>query len=78
MKTAKEYNFRLKLNHILQDIVCDKVKPYLADAFKTDTVEGVVWNDFHKTWAWIQMLAYNIDEEEPDRIFDFSADRLLK
>jgi hypothetical protein len=45
----KENNFRLKLNNILQDVVFNKVKPYLADAFKTDNAEEIVWNDFHKT-----------------------------
>ena len=79
--TGKENDFRLRLNHILQDVVCDKVKPYLLDALKTDKAEEVVSTDFHKTGAWTGMLAYNTydnEEDKPDRTFKFNTEGLLK
>ena len=73
-------DFRLKLNHVIQEIVCDKTKPYLFDVFKTYKAENNVWNDFHKTWGWTGMLAYNVneEEEEPHRTFEFDTVELLK
>jgi hypothetical protein len=80
-KSGKENDFRLRLNHILQDVVFDKAKPYLLDALKTEKAEEVVSTDFHKTWAWTGMLAYKTfdnEEDKPDRIFKFNTEGLLK
>lgn len=77
-KPDKRGRFRLKLNHILQGIVFDKVEPLLIDAFKTGKARSIVRDDFHRAWAWTGMLSHDIDEEEdkvPNRTFDFPIDK---
>jgi hypothetical protein len=76
---SSEYDFRLRLNHIIQGIVFDKVIPSLMRAFKTYKAQSVVRDDFHRAWAWTGMLAYNVVEDgEPNRTFNFDTGELLK
>jgi hypothetical protein len=76
----KQDDFRLKLNHILQGIVFDKVRPSLIDIFKLQEAQIAVKDDFHRVWAWTGTLASNIDDEQitPRRTFDFDVNELLK
>lgn len=76
----KHGDFRLKLNHILQGIVLDKVRQHLPNVFNLQEAQIVVKGDFHRVWAWAGTLASNIYEEEeaPSRTFDFDTNELLK
>jgi hypothetical protein len=73
-------DFRLRLNHILQDIVLDKVRQYLPNVFSVDEAQRAVKADFSRAWAWTRTLASSTDEEEemPHRTFDFDTNELLK
>ena len=75
-----KYDFQLRLNHILQGIVLDKVRQYLPDIFKLQEARIAVKDDIRRTWAWTGTLAYNIAEkkEAPHRTFDFDTNELLK
>ena len=75
----KQDGFRLKLIHILQGIVLDKVKPFLPNVFKNYKSERIVWDDLARAWAWTEMLAYPVEGErgDPGRSFDFDTDKLL-
>jgi hypothetical protein len=74
------YDFQLRLNHILQGIVFDKVRPYLSDIFQLQEAQIAVKDDIRRAWAWTGTLAYNITEkkEAPHRTFDFDTNELLK
>lgn len=74
------YDFQLRLNHILQGIVLDKVRPYLSDIFRLQEAQIAVKDDIRRAWAWTGTLAYNITEkkEAPHRTFDFETNELLK
>lgn len=76
----KQDDFRIKLNHILQGIVFDKVRPSLIDVFKLQEAQIAVKDDFRRAWAWTGTLASNIDEKEdvPHRTFEFDINELLK
>ena len=76
----KQDDFRLKLNHILQGIVFDKVRPSLIDVFKLQEAQIAVKDDFRRAWAWTGTLASNIGEKEdvPHRTFEFDINELLK
>jgi hypothetical protein len=76
----KHGDFRLKLNHILQGIVLDKVRQHLPNIFNLAEARIAVKDDFHRVWAWAGTLASNINEEEeaPSRTFDFDTNELLK
>lgn len=75
-----KYDFQLRLNHILQGIVLDKVRPYLPDIFQLQEARIAVKDDIRRAWAWTGTLAYNITEkkEAPHRTFDFDTNELLK
>jgi hypothetical protein len=76
----EQADFRLRLNHILQDIVLDKVRQHLPNVFSVADAQRAVKNDFHRVWAWTGTLASSTDEEEemPHRTFDFDTNELLK
>jgi hypothetical protein len=79
--TAKsKYDFQLRLNHILQGIVLDKVRQYLPDIFQLQEAQIAVKDDIRRAWAWTGTLAYNITErkEAPHRTFNFDTKELLK
>lgn len=65
-------DFRLRLNHLLQQIVCHKVEISLADVFRTERAQEAVSDDFNRVWAWTGMLADAVDQDEgePRRTFD--------
>jgi hypothetical protein len=75
-----KYDFQLRLNHILQGIVLDKVRQYLPDIFKLQEARIAVKDDIRRAWAWTGTLAYNIAEkkEAPHRTFDFDTKELLR
>jgi hypothetical protein len=71
--------FRLRLNHILQGIVFEKVRQHLPNIFNLQEAQIAVKDDFHRVWAWTGTLASSMDEEEeaPSRTFDFDTKKLL-
>jgi hypothetical protein len=56
-------DFRLRLNHILQDTVKSMVDLALIDMKDTST-HRIIMNDFERTMAWTKMLADCVDEVE--------------
>jgi hypothetical protein len=76
----KHGDFRLGLNHILQDIVLHKVRQHLPLVFSVAEAQRAVKGDFSRAWAWTRTLASSTDEEEeiPHRTFDFDTNELLK
>jgi hypothetical protein len=76
-------DFRLILNHIVQQIVCHKMRQSSVSILKMGGPRRVVMDDFHKAWAWTEMLSLTAeqtldDEVPPDRTFDFQPHDLSK
>jgi len=69
-------DFRLILNHIVQKIVCYKMRQSSVGILDMEGPRNVVMGDFHKVWAWTEMLLHiaeqNLDDKvPPNRTFDF-------
>lgn len=77
----KQVDYRLRLNHILQRIVFDKARPYIADAFHLREAQHVLKDDFSRAWAWTGTLSYGIEdrtEGTPRRTFQYDFNELLR
>jgi hypothetical protein len=72
-------DFRLKLAHILQGVVLDKVNPFLPNVFENFKSQHIVWDDLARAWAWTEMLAYHVEDGrgDPHRSFAFDTSNLL-
>lgn len=81
-KKDDRIDFRLILNHIAQKIVCHKMRQTSVGILKMGGPRSVVIGDFHKVWAWTEMLSLvaeqDIDDKVPPaRTFDFQTKDLL-
>jgi hypothetical protein len=63
---ASYKDFRLRLNHILQEIVWAKVDSSLTKVFKNPSAQQVVAGDFNRVYAWTRMLAESVDQTAED------------
>jgi hypothetical protein len=75
-ETDERLDFRLILNHIVQKTVCHKMSQCSVSILKMGGPRGIVMDDFHKVWAWTEMLSHiaeqNVDDKvPPNRTFDF-------
>ena len=72
---SKKDDFRLRLNDLLQRIVCHKISASLTDVIKTEGARKSVLGDFERSISWTGALAYGIDQnaekEAPTRTFSF-------
>jgi len=81
-KKDDRIDFRLILNHIAQKIVCHKMRQSSVGILEMGGPRSVVMGDFHRVWAWTEMLSrvaeQGIDDEVPPaRTFEFHTDELL-
>jgi hypothetical protein len=62
-----EKDFRLRLIHILQEIIWEKVDHYLSHIHENRILIDVVHDDFKRVSAWTAMLAESIDQTAEDK-----------
>jgi hypothetical protein len=77
----KQDDYRLRLNHILQGIVFDKARPYIANTFHLREAQHVLKDDFSRAWGWTGTLSYGIEERNegtPHRTFQYDFNELLR
>jgi hypothetical protein len=67
LKIKKDY--KIKLIHKLQEIICEKLQPYLIDVFDNLEAQKAVANDLSRVLGWVGMLASGVsDEHKASRI----------
>ena len=77
----KQNDYRLRLNHILQGIVFDKMRPYIVDTFHLYEAQHILKDDFRRAWGWTGTLSYGIEERNegtPHRTFQYDFNELLR
>ena len=74
-------DFRLRLNQLLQEIVCAKFDVSLAKVFKNSSAQRSITEDFNRVWGWTRMLSESLEEfaedkRSPRRTIEYSTEHL--
>jgi hypothetical protein len=74
----RDKDFRLRLNQIMQETVITKAGLYLTEMFRNISMQHMVKDDFSRTEAWTEMIAYNAgqiaeDNKPPRRTIRFGT-----
>jgi hypothetical protein len=91
MSSNKSNDFRLRLNHKLQEVIRARLET--SKVLETDKATERVFDDIDKVLAWTELISFRVPDEydigtklyeeqvktnKPSRTFDFDAAKLLK